>query len=150
VTLRCGPLVATELGLSEVVVGGGAHVRAGTVVGRLGARGTLRLGARRAGLRHGYLDPLALLDDGPAGAPAPPAAGAPAPPPGAAPARRSRHRAPPPRPAAPPVAAEPGRHALPWSAWAGLGLLAAGAGGGGIARRRRRRRTATGAALAQR
>ncbi|WP_187369335.1 M23 family metallopeptidase [Baekduia soli] len=65
VSLRCGALVATELGLAAIAVRPGARVRAGATVGRLGARGVLRLGARRAGDRLGYLDPLELVD-GPA------------------------------------------------------------------------------------
>ncbi|MCW3004533.1 MAG: hypothetical protein JWQ20_3831, partial [Conexibacter sp.] len=61
VTLRCGRLVATELGLGAPAVRRGTHVRAGALVGRLGAGGVLRLGARRASGRHAYLDPLTLL-----------------------------------------------------------------------------------------
>jgi murein DD-endopeptidase MepM/ murein hydrolase activator NlpD len=149
VTLRCGALVATELGLADGLrVRRGARVRAGAPVGRLGASGVLRLGARRAGARQGYLDPLPLLDDG---APAPVAPPAVARPPARAPrqprrpgptaARRAPVRIP---------AGDRARAHLPWPIWAGLGLLAAGAGGGTVARRRRGQRSATGAALAHR
>jgi murein DD-endopeptidase MepM/ murein hydrolase activator NlpD len=68
VTLRCaGGLVATELGLASVAVTRGALVVTGEVVGTLGDRGLLRLGAREAADRQGYLDPAALLggEDGP-------------------------------------------------------------------------------------
>src|SRR4051812_17463356 len=47
VTLRCGRLVATELGLSRAVVRRNGRVSAGAPVGVLGAR-SLRLGARIA------------------------------------------------------------------------------------------------------
>jgi hypothetical protein len=150
VTIRCGALVATEIGLAAPAVRRGATVRAGALVGRLGARGVLRLGARRAGRRHAYLDPLALLD-GREAVPtrAPPVAPAPA-----------RTRSPPtpgptwrrPAPArAAPAPAPPVANLLPS---AGLALVAAGAAAGGrvtLGRRRRRRRTAApGGALAPR
>ncbi|HMJ33292.1 MAG TPA: M23 family metallopeptidase [Baekduia sp.] len=147
VTLRCGDLVATELGLAgPAAVRRGARVAAGAVLGRLGSRGVLRLGARRAGGRQAYVDPLALLDGDPSG-PAPPVPVAP-------PSRRV------PRPPAPPAvsprapaaaqADDPAPARLPWPIWVGLGLLAAGAGGGTVAHRRRGRRAVTGAALAHR
>ncbi|MDX6700986.1 MAG: Peptidase family [Baekduia sp.] len=148
VSVRCGRLVATELGLGAVGVRRGAAVAAGTVLGRLGARGVLRLGARRAGVRHGYIDPLTLM----AGAGEPPAPVAA--PPAVAPRAPSRPRVAPAlrTPADVPRALPGGRadRRVPWAAWAGLGLLAAGAGGGGVARRRRRGRPATGMALAPR
>jgi hypothetical protein len=148
VTLRCGGLVATELGLGGAPsVRRGAAVRAGAVLGRLGPRGVLRLGARRAGARHGYLDPLALLG-GEAPSPAPPAV-APPPPRGPRAPVPLRPR-PPRRPPAPTRAADPAPTRLPWPIWVGLGLLAAGAGGGSVARRRRRRRPVTGPAVAHR
>jgi hypothetical protein len=148
VTVRCGALVATELGLGAPAVRRGQRVRAGAVLGRLGGRGVLRLGARRAGGRQAYVDPLALLAGEPSVG---------APPPVVAPPAPGTRRAPlPPAPRVPrPVprpsrAADPAAAHLPWPIWAGLGLLAAGAGGGGAARRRRGRRPVTGAALAHR
>jgi hypothetical protein len=126
VTLDCGALRATELGLGAVIVRRGARVRPGAPVGRLGAAGVLRLGARHAGRRDGYLDPATLLGG------APPATAPPA-------GRRT-----PPSPvvrrgtAAPP--AGPAPVGVPWSAWAALALLTAGATGGATTTRRRRRR----------
>jgi hypothetical protein len=167
VSLRCGGLVATELGLASATVARGTRVWPGAVVGRLASRGLLRLGARRADDRQGYMDPLRLLDRGDPFAPPPVA-------PRARPAIRPRSGAMPPvapvairhpvavlRPVGvsdavrgawpvatvPPVPVAP---TVPWSAWAGIGLLAVGAGGGGVARWRRRRPRRTGMALAQR
>jgi Peptidase family M23 len=159
VSLRCGRLVATELGLASASVARGARLRPGATVGRLGRSGLLRLGARWSGLRQGYVDPLGLLGDGERSAP-------PAVAPRGGPTVRPRSRvAPPEAPGAGPravtavgpvatphptaVGALRGA-ALPWPAWAGLALLAASAGGGGAARRHRRRRGRTGMALAQR
>lgn len=140
VTLRCGALVATELGLAAMSVRRGAHVPPGAPVGRLAPRGVLRLGARRATARDGYLDPLGLLRR------ADPVA-----PPGGVPAPRRRRRVPPPAApvplAAPTRAGAPHADALPWPVLAGLGLLAAGAGGGGVVARRRRPRGRTGPAV---
>ncbi|HEY4097454.1 MAG TPA: M23 family metallopeptidase [Baekduia sp.] len=146
VTLRCGGLVATELGLGALTVARGARVLAGAPLGRLGARGVLRLGARRASGRQAYVDPLALLGGG---ASSPPAV---APPPRLR-GRRDPGRPVPPAPAvrpglAPATAPAPTR--LPWPIWAGLGLLAAGAGGGTAARWQRTGRPAPGTALAHR
>src|SRR3954451_420690 len=81
VTVRCGALVATHLGLVRLAVRRGVRVGAGTRLGSVGPGGTVRLGARRAADRFGYVDPLALLrgdgpPDGPA-VPAPAARGAP-------------------------------------------------------------------------
>lgn len=139
VSLRCGGLVATELGLASASVARGAYLWPGAEVGRLARRGVLRLGARRAGARQGYVDPLGLLSRGEPSAPPPVA-------PRGGPAARPRPR--PTRPARP--VAAPHTAALPALAWAGLALLAAGVGGGGVARRRRRGRRRTGMALAQR
>jgi hypothetical protein len=63
VTVRCGALVATHLGLARLVVRRGVRVAAGTRLGTVGAEGRVRLGARRAADRFGYVDPLALLRD---------------------------------------------------------------------------------------
>jgi hypothetical protein len=138
VTLRCGRLVATELGLSKVTVTRGARVRSGAPVGVLWRGAVLRLGARLAADRQGYVDPAALL-----GAPTPTLA----PPPSS----WRRHRRP-----APPLTTAAIRRAAPapapprWPIVAGLGLFAAGLGGGGAVRRRRGRRARAGMALAQR
>lgn len=126
VTLRCGPLVATELGLADVAVRRGDVVVRGGRVGGLGPRGVLRLGARRAGERQGYVDPERLLSDGRPWGPAP-----------VAPSVRRRFVRPAPRPRPAPVG---GRHAqrVPWPAWLGLALVLAGAGGLSTGVRRRR------------
>jgi len=94
VTVRCGALVATHLGLTRLAVRRGARVAAGTRLGRVGPTGTVRLGARRAADRFGYVDPLPLLrGDAPGGGPAMPV-----------PAARRGPRLPvAPRPAAEPV-----------------------------------------------
>ena len=150
VSVRCGRLVATELGLGTVAVRRGARLLPGATVGRLAPGGVLRLGARVARLRHGYVDPLTLI--APASAPpevAPPAVGRrPATP------RPSRAAAAPSAGAAtaPAAAAAGPRRAdgPPWPALGGVALLAAGLGGGGAARARRRRRAHPEMALAQR
>jgi hypothetical protein len=142
VTLACaGGLRATELGLGVVSVRRGTRLRAGAPVGRLGAGGVLRLGARRAGSRHGYVDPETLL--------APAAPPGTAPPPAPAPSGRRVPPAPAPAPApAPPrhnPSASPRAPATtPWPAFAALALLTAGAAGRTAASARRRRRTAGG------
>jgi hypothetical protein len=140
VSLRCGALVATELGLASASVARGARVLPGASIGRLGRHGLLRLGARRVGVRHGYRDPLALLGrDDPAR-------------PTLAPRGVPRHRVLPspvaPVPATPPAsAATPAGRTLPMPALAGLALLAAGVGGGGVVQRRHRLRRRTGPAV---
>ena len=137
VSLRCGGLVATELGLASVSVVRGARLWPGATVGRLGSGGRLRLGARQVGVRHGYVDPLGLLSRGERSAP-----------PGVIP-----RGGPPvaPRPHATPPAVTPSRAAaLPWLAWAGLALLATGVGGRGGVRARPCHHRRTEMALAQR
>jgi Peptidase family M23 len=168
VTVRCGALVATHLGLDRPAVRRGAVVAAGDRLGRVGPSGRMRLGARRAVARFGYVDPLALLagdhDPGPPAGPAP----APAPrgrspllaPPRPANAPRRVRPAGAPRPLSTPAAdprprpaAGPGdaAPAIPGLAWAGLVLLAAGVPLGGLVHRRRRRATrAAGAAAVAR
>ncbi len=139
VSIRCGGLVATELGLGAVTVRAGAPVAAGLPIGHLGPAGILRLGARRAGHRHGYVDPGGLLRGGGAAPPTLP------------PAPRSRT---PRGPGVPAPARTPalGPSAAPVPAlsplaWAGVALLVAGGAGGARTARRRRRharlRTAT-------
>jgi hypothetical protein len=155
VSLRCGGLVATELGLASALVARGARLWPGATVGRLGRSGLLRLGARRAGRRQGYVDPLNLLGRDKRFAP-------PAVAPRSGPAAGPSSRATPPialvasrRTVAAEIAhatvsAAPHTAALSWPAWAGLALLVAGVGGGGAVRWPRHRRRRTGMALAQR
>jgi hypothetical protein len=65
VTIHCGTLVATELGLSKTLPARGTHITRGSLLGLLGPSGTLRLGARLASDRHAYVDPEPLLTDQP-------------------------------------------------------------------------------------
>lgn len=159
VTLRCGGdgLVATELGLASVAVARDGWVVAGAEVGRLAARGVLRLGARVAGRRHGYVDPAALLGGGegptwPSVAP-PPARGRRT----GAPRARAAGRIP--RAVVRPAAASPAPRVVarpaaatfpPWPVPAGFALLAAAATTTRTARGRRRRRIPAGALAVQR
>ena len=148
VTVQCGQLAATHLGLTSPRVRRGTTIRRGAVLGTA-AGDTVRLGARRIGERHGYLDPLTLLAatghrDRPFTAPL------------TAPRHRPSRPAAPAGPAAAPLPAAPPSPApshTPALAWLGLALLALGVpAGGGVAfvRRRRRQRPAVharGAAL---
>jgi hypothetical protein len=61
VTVRCGSLAATVLGLGRAAVRAGAPVVRGSRLGVADGRGRVRLGARRRGDRQGYVDPLGLL-----------------------------------------------------------------------------------------
>jgi hypothetical protein len=144
VTVRCGALVGTHLGLGSIAVRRGTHVAAGTRLGAAGPGGRLRLGARVAAERFGYVDPLELLrDEGPPATPVAPLGRAPRGPGAPAPLRPlARPR---------PVAAARSRGAeLPAAAWAGLIVLAAGVPVGGVVRSsRRRRRRAVAAAVAE-
>src|SRR4051812_37468341 len=88
VTVRSGSLIATHPALGQLATRAGSRLGRGDGIGTLGASGRLRLGARRASDRRGYVDPLLLLADG-----APPLRFHPPPPP---------PRAPPPRPPPPP------------------------------------------------
>lgn len=134
VTVRCGRLVATELGLSKPLVARGTHVSRGTPLGLLGPTGTLRLGARLASGRNAYINPEPLLADQPPQL-APP-------PPIMHPRALRPHRFDPPR-------AAPATPHVPWLALAGAATLASAALGGTTlqVRRRRRRRRATVVAL---
>jgi Peptidase family M23 len=70
VSLRCGALTATVLGLRDLAVRAGSALDAGAPLGTAG--GVVRLGARRTAQRHGYVDPETLLRvSGPAGPPPP-------------------------------------------------------------------------------
>jgi hypothetical protein len=139
VTVRCGSLVATYLRLGGLAVRRGAHAAVGQRIGALGPDGRLRLGARRAGDRRGYVDPLDLLRER-----------TPTAPPTLGPAPRPRLRRPAPipparpRPEPPPARAEPRR--LPWPAYPALALIATALPIGGLVDRRRRRHATTAAA----
>jgi hypothetical protein len=146
VTVRCGALAATHLGLARLAVTAGTRVGAGTRLGVLGPGGRLRLGARATGRRFAYVDPLALLRVGrPHGGPDVPLGRAPR---GPAVAPRVVPPPPVPSPPAPAPAAAPRRPAPPPVAWAGLVVVAAGLPLGGVVARSRRRRAVTAARAA--
>jgi hypothetical protein len=125
VTVACGSLRATYLRLGSLRVRAGAVVAAGYPLGLLGAGGRLRLGARRAGGRFGYVDPLTLLRSSRA------------PPPLAihGPSRARRPQAP--RPASAPAPLPAG---IPVAGWLAVALIAGGLPVGGLVRGRRRAR----------
>jgi hypothetical protein len=129
VSVRCGRLTATVLGLSRLAVRAGAAVARGSLVG-LARGGRLRLGARVTAKRFGYRDPLALIgDDAPARAPL------------VGPRPVGRRMAPPAAPRARFVARPAPQHTgSPVLAWVGLALLACALPGGAIAWRVRRSR----------
>jgi Peptidase family M23 len=142
VTVRCS-LVATYLRLGALAVRHGARVAVGQRLGALGPDGRLRLGARRAGDRRGYVDPLDLLRD-PAPT-APPDLG-PAPPP-----RPPRPAPiPPARPRSAPPLARAKPRSLPWPAYPALALIATALPVGSLVHRRRRRATTAVAAAHER
>ncbi|UGS34639.1 murein hydrolase activator EnvC family protein [Capillimicrobium parvum] len=149
VSIRCGALTATVLGLARPSVRAGDRVRPGRAVGAVGADGLVRLGARRTVRRWGYVDPLSLVEGVPPPRHAPPAG----------PAARRVRPAPPalrrsPSPSASPVAVAaertraPAQRRVPLAAWAGVALLALAVPGGAVAGRARRRRHARIAATA--
>jgi murein DD-endopeptidase MepM/ murein hydrolase activator NlpD len=144
ISVRCGALVATYLGLGRLATRAGSNVARGDALGTLGATGRLRLGARRAADRRGYLDPLLLL-----AADTPPL-------PRLGPAPRPRFHHPPPAVAPAPLPAPAPRAAgtpnrVPWLAYPALALAASAVPLGGLAHRRRRRaRPATAPELTQR
>jgi murein DD-endopeptidase MepM/ murein hydrolase activator NlpD len=137
VTVRCGRMVATYLGLGRLATRAGSRVAGGDALGTLGATGRLRLGVRRASDRRGYVDPLLLLADG-----VPPLPHL-----GPAPRAPRRRPLPPTRPAPRPIAPArppaPGSataaHRLPWPAYPALALVASALPLGGLLHRRRRR-----------
>jgi hypothetical protein len=120
VTVDCGGLLATYLELASTAVRRGQPIAAGALVGAVAAS-HLQLGARRAGRRMAYVDPLTLL------------ARDPPPPLGAAPRRtpeppvrpRARPARPTPAPARPLLSVPEAKRAR--SAAAAPGRAAAGA-----------------------
>jgi hypothetical protein len=137
VSIRCGALTATVLGLAGPAVHAGASVARGDALGRAGPTGRIRLGARRTAGRFAYRDPLTLLDDD--ATPRPPVA------PGARlaerrgrPARPRPAAAPPPSATSPDLApapaATPSHPTVPLLAWLGLALVAAALPVGALAR----------------
>jgi hypothetical protein len=130
-SVRCGALVASVLGLRRVGVRAGAVLVRGAPLGTAdGGSRPLRLGARRRGARHGYVDPLRLVGGEER---APPVVG----PPG----RRPRHVPRPPVVRSPRVGvrAREGVGEAGVAAWAGAALLAAALGAGVTGRRGARR-----------
>jgi hypothetical protein len=137
VSVRCGALTATVLGLATVPrVARGAVVIPGATLGITRSTGVIRLGARRPADRFGYVDPSPLLGRstqppellarrrvGPPAAPRPASLPRPAAVPAVAPPRAA--------PVTPGVAA-----------WLGGGLVAV-ALGAGVTRRHARRRVAS-------
>jgi len=144
VSVRCGRFVATHLGLRRLLVHRGDGVRRGQPIGRVGASGVVRLGARRSTERFGWVDPLALIaQERPRGAPLGPA-------PPASARRPARRLHPAPRAGRPAVVRAPppaaGREA-PMLAWIAAALIATGLPVGPmLVARRRRRRAAAGTA----
>jgi hypothetical protein len=153
VAQACGQLSATYLGLGTIATARGRWLTPGADVGTVARVGLYALGARVRSRPDGYIDPMRLLDHGPAAGPKPagrrphpaPVPGrmpriAPAPVPRRAPLSPAAHRAPVPRrtplPPTPargsrPQAARPAAPAangLPLGGWwlpVGLALLAA-------------------------
>jgi len=139
VSVRCGVLTATHLGLSSLRVRRGQAVSTGRGLGVLGPAGVLRLGARVTVRRSGYLDPLSLIG-GARDLPPLPVGRAPR---GRRPVARRRPvalrvpergvvHAPAPAPAG-----------VPLAAWLGIALLAGGVGCGALVHRDHRRRPAS-------
>jgi peptidase M23-like protein len=139
VSVRCGRLTATHLGLGALTVRRGERLRRGRRIGLVGASGVVRLGARVTARRFGWVDPLALV-----ARPPPPAADPPipagTPPRGRVPALRVPAR---PRVSAPPARAMhrrvPAARGIPAPAWLGVALLAAGLPLGAVVTLRRAR-----------
>ncbi|HEU4656998.1 MAG TPA: M23 family metallopeptidase [Capillimicrobium sp.] len=131
VSIACGALTATILGLAAPTVDAGTAVAAGDQVGTA-AGSRIRLGARRSAQRFGYVDPERLLGASAAGRPlAGPAA------------RRGPGRGPSAAPVRIPAAAPrwsprpvPPRAGVPLTAWIGLALLAVAVPVGALAARR--------------
>lgn len=150
VSIRCGTLTATVLGLGRAAVRSGEAVRRGADLGSVGSDGRVRLGARVTRQQFGYRDPLTLLGAEPgARAPliGPRGTRRPSPPPDmpaiADPVGAPSAAAPAAAPSAPIVTAPEARPAgAPVLAWIGLALVACALPGGAIAWRVRRGATA--------
>jgi len=150
VSVACGPLTASYLHLSSITVRRGERVPAGVVLGAVGRSGRprsavahLHFGVRWTGRRFAYVDPLSLLrEPGLPPVSALPRAAPRITPPGRPPPRpaplRSRRSPVPVRRISGPAPRASGPWALPWPAWVGLGLIAAGAPMGLVRPRRRR------------
>jgi hypothetical protein len=153
VTIRCGSIKATELGLGALAVRRGASVAAGSAIGAVGWRGVLRLGGRIASLRFGYVDPLGLLPAMRGVRRLPPLGAAPrslSPPRALVPvAPGAAHRARPVAPVDGAPAARPAAPAVPALGWAGVALLAGAVPLGGLVHRRRRAQRASAHAAAR-
>ena len=148
VTIACGPFRATHMPLATVAVHRGARVRRGAELGTAAPsreHAGVHLGARRAGERFGYVDPLGLIGADPpppfpiAGPRARPSRSRPAPaaariaPPAARIAPPATRIAPAAARVEPPARLAPSPPPLaPWPAWAGLATLLAGAIGTGV------------------
>lgn len=140
VTIRCGRLLATELGLRSVTVARGSPVMRGALIGRAGGSGVVRLGARVASDRFGWVDPLRLVGAGRSPAPLAPAGPwvrRPAGPIGLPAPLRAR---------AVTAASSQAGPGVPAGVLAGAVLVLAGAGVGAGGRRRRTRRDRSGQA----
>jgi hypothetical protein len=153
VSLRCGRLTATVLGLVALAVRRGAVVRPGDRLGTVGSAGRVRLGARRTQDGFGYRDPEPLLERGTA---MPPVGTVPRRGPGRGPRGPhvgGRHSIPVPRATGHVWEREGDAVAdarrTPLAAWLGLALVAGALPAGGLVARpvraRRYRRTATAA-----
>lgn len=155
VSIRCGRLTATVLGLRTTSAKRGARIPRGAPVGAAAGR-HIRLGARVTAERFGYVDPLAIHS--PVRREVPPPAGprgsrrGPLRPHGARRAPVSERRAPqrvpviesPPNPQRAGARASP-RRGVPITTWVGLGLLAAGVPAGTLVRLRAERPARAGA-----
>lgn len=144
VTIACGALVATHLGLAATRVTAGDLVAAGARIGEA-TGGPMRLGTRRRDDRFGYVDPLRLLGADPA-----PPLGAAPPPRGEGPRRRAPYDPPTAAPASSSGAAAAQSRGVSPVALAGLALVLAGVPVGGFLTRRRGRRATASVAVAAR
>jgi peptidase M23-like protein len=140
VSVRCGRLTATHLGLGALTVRRGDRLRRGRRIGQVGRSGVVRLGARVTARRFGWVDPLALTGPPPPPADGPPIPAGPPPRPGA-PARpvRARPRVPAPPPRATRRGVPAAHHGIPALAWLGVALIAAGLPLGAVVTLRRSR-----------
>jgi hypothetical protein len=150
VSVACDRLTASYLHLATIAVRRRQRLTTGDLLGAVGRSGRprsaaahLHFGVRRTGRRFAYVDPLSLL----AGDRPPPVSVLPPParrvmPPAIPPLEPAPRPSPRPKPVrlvsrTAPLAPMP--PPVPWPAWAGLGLVAAGVPTHLIRRRRRRR-----------